>query len=161
MLVEASDKRALSSGVRSVSIRIARYVNELLGRKGRLWADRWFGRDLTTARQVRIALVYVLANFRKHARKRPPRGIDPFSSGGCFDGFRGWRPEHGRIPWAGRPPPPFSHDEANAGLHRAWVVRPAQSVLARALWRRYGPIRLGEGPSSLPDAGVRLAAKSP
>src|SRR5262245_1640619 len=75
LLVEARDKAALSAGVRSISIRIARYVNELLGRKGRLWADRWFGRDLTTERAVRVALVYVLANFRKHAKKRLPIGI--------------------------------------------------------------------------------------
>jgi hypothetical protein len=148
LLVEASDKRALSAGVRSVSIRIARYVNELLGRKGRLWADRWFGRELTTARDVRVALVYVLANFRKHARKRPVRGIDPFSSGAWFDGFRGWHPRQGRTPWSGRAPPPFSRDEVGAHVHETWLVRPARSVLARVAWRRFGLIRLGEGPFS-------------
>jgi putative transposase len=41
LVVEAADKRALSSGVRSVAIRIARYVNDLLKRRGVLWADRW------------------------------------------------------------------------------------------------------------------------
>ena len=66
MLVEASTRRALSSGMRSVAIRIARYVNELLGRKGRFWSDRWHGRALHSPREVRHALVYVLANFRKH-----------------------------------------------------------------------------------------------
>jgi putative transposase len=152
-LVEARDKRALSAGVRSVSIRIARYVNELLGRTGRLWADRWFGRALTTPREVRVALVYVLANFRKHARTRPPRGVDGFSSGGWFDGFQGWRPERGRIPWARRAPPPFSGDEADSD--RAWVVRPARSVLASVGWRRFGLIRLDEAPASPSNAGAR------
>jgi len=156
LLVEAIDKGALSAGIRSVSIRIARYVNELLGRKGRLWADRWFGRELVTAREVRVALVYVLANFRKHARKRPPKGIDPFSSGGWFDGFRGFRPGHGRTPWAGRAPPPFSLNEPHAALHQAWVVRPARSVLASVAWRRFGLIRLAEGPRPSPSA-VRAA----
>jgi REP element-mobilizing transposase RayT len=159
LLVEASDKRTLSSGVRGVSIRIARYVNGLLGRKGRLWADRWFGRELTTPRQVRTALVYVLANFRKHARKRPPRGIDPFSSGAWFDGFRGYRPEQARVPWAGRAPPPFSRSETDAARHREWLVRPARTRLAGLVWRRLGLIDLAEAPrsTSLPS----LSAATP
>jgi putative transposase len=69
LLVEASSKRELSAGMRSVVIRIARYVNALLGRRGRYWADRWHGRGLRSPREVRNALVYVLANFRKHARR--------------------------------------------------------------------------------------------
>jgi len=66
IIVEAIDKRALSSGVRGLAIRIARYVNDLLGRRGTFWADRWHGRALRSPREVRNALVYVLANFRKH-----------------------------------------------------------------------------------------------
>ncbi len=62
------DKRALSEGMRSVAIRIALAVNELVGRRGRLWADRWHGRALTSPRAVRNALVYVLSNFSKHAK---------------------------------------------------------------------------------------------
>jgi REP element-mobilizing transposase RayT len=146
LLVEARDKRALSAGVRSVSIRIARYVNELLGRKGRLWADRWFGRELTTEREVRTALVYVLANFRKHARKRLPKGIDRFSSGARFDGFRGFRPGHGRVPWVQRAPAPFSGEAARED--ETWVVRPPRSRLASVGWRRFGLIGLDEAPAS-------------
>ena len=56
LVVEASDKRALSAGVRGVAIRLARYVNELVMRKGRFWADRWHGRALTSPRQVRQVL---------------------------------------------------------------------------------------------------------
>ena len=77
LLVEASDQQALSSGMRSVAIRIARSVNALVGRRGRFWADRWYGHALTSPRQVRTALVYVLANFRKHSRRRLGPGIDP------------------------------------------------------------------------------------
>jgi hypothetical protein len=87
LLVEASDQQALSSGMRSVAIRIARSVNALVGRRGRFWADRWYGHTLTSPRQVRAALVYVLANFRKHSRRRLGPGIDPFSSGAWFDGW--------------------------------------------------------------------------
>ena len=62
LIVEAVDQQALSSGMSSVTIRIARSVNALVGRRGRFWADRWYGRALTTPRQVRTALVYVLRN---------------------------------------------------------------------------------------------------
>ncbi len=150
LLVEARDKAALSAGVRSVSIRIARYVNELVGRRGRLWADRWFGRDLTTERAVRVALVYILANFRKHARARLPVGIDRFSSGSWFDGFRGFRPERDPPPWVRRGPPPFPNATARSDL--AWVVRPPRSLLASVAWRRLGLIRLDEAPSSSPTS---------
>jgi hypothetical protein len=88
LLVEAIDQQALSSGMSSVAIRIARRVNVLVGRRGRFWADRWYGHALTSPRQVLAALVYVLANFRKHLRTRLGPGIDPFSSGAWFDGWQ-------------------------------------------------------------------------
>jgi hypothetical protein len=162
LIVEARDKRALSSGVRSVVIRMARYVNELLGKRGRLWGDRWFGRELTTPRQVRNALVYVLANFRKHERRVPRRGIDPFSSGAWFDGFREWCPEgldasamRGPAPpWAERAPPPFPKTAATADDDR-WVVVPAREWLTRVGWRRHGLVGLAEAPAPLAPAAAR------
>jgi REP element-mobilizing transposase RayT len=137
LVIEASDKRALSGGVRSVAIRIARTVNDLVGRKGRFWADRWFGRALTSPRQMRNALVYVLANFRKHAKSPVGRGIDAFSSASRFDGFR--QKDAGEaLPRAG---PPF---------HRAFalhvVVSRPRTWLGGAGWRRAGLIDVGEGP---------------
>jgi hypothetical protein len=138
-IVEANDKRALSAGIRSVAIRIARYVNELVVRRGRLWADRWHGRDLTSPRQVRNALVYVLANFRKHSKTSLPGGIDAFSSAARFDGFRNVT-RGSELTRAG---PQF---------HRALaphvVVSTARTWLARTGWRRTGLIRLDEAPSS-------------
>jgi REP element-mobilizing transposase RayT len=62
LLVEASDRRALSSGLRSLVIRLARQLNRLLMRKGPVWADRWHERALTSPRAVRHAIVYVLTN---------------------------------------------------------------------------------------------------
>src|SRR5262249_40243892 len=67
LIVEARDQRALSSGMQGLAIRVARAVNQLVVRRGRFWADRWHGRDLTSPRAVRNALVYVFGNFRKHA----------------------------------------------------------------------------------------------
>jgi REP element-mobilizing transposase RayT len=105
LIVEASNKRTLSAGMRSLAIRIALYVNELLGRKGRFWADRWHGRALSSPSDVRNAVVYVLANFRKHTRRPVAAGIDPCSSGAWFAHFRGFDPERDRPRYAARPPP--------------------------------------------------------
>jgi REP element-mobilizing transposase RayT len=136
LLVEASDKRALSSGVRGIAIRIARYVNDLLSRRGPLWGDRWHGRALTSPREVRSALVYVLPNFRKHASRPVPSGIDPFSSGAWFDGWQAWRPAERAPPFAQRPSWP------NADC----PVSGARSWLARVGWRRRWLLSLDEAP---------------
>jgi REP element-mobilizing transposase RayT len=105
LIVEAANKRALGAGMRSLAIRVARQVNRLLMRKGRFWADRWHGRALASPSDVRNAVVYVLANFRKHARRPAATGIDPCSSGAWFAHFRGFDPEHDRPRYAARPPP--------------------------------------------------------
>jgi hypothetical protein len=137
LVVEASDKRALSSGVRSVAIRIARYVNELVGRTGRFFADRWHGRALTSPRQVRNALVYVLANFRKHGKRALGAGVDAFSSSARFAGWRGFA-SGASLPRAGPP------------VHRAMaehvVVSESKTWLGAQGWRRAGLIRVDEEP---------------
>ena len=61
-------------------------VNRVLGRKGRVVGDRYHARPLTTPRQMRTSMVYVLLNFRKHLRA--PACIDPRSSGPHFSGGR-------------------------------------------------------------------------
>jgi len=137
LLVEASNARELSAGVRSVAIRIARAVNALVLRRGKFWADRWHGRSLESPREVRNALVYVLANFRKHARERLPAGIDAFSSALRFDGWKVATNE--RLPRAG---PPFQVAMAK------WVaVAKPEHWLAREGWRRHGLVRMDESPA--------------
>jgi putative transposase len=137
LIVEASDQRALSSGVRSLAIRIALYVNALVRRRGRLWADRWHGRALTSPRQVRNALIYVLANFRKHSRVRLPPGIDAFSSAARFDGWRGYG-EGAKLPRAG---PRF-----HRALGRWVVVSKSKTWLGGTGWRRTGLVHVNEAP---------------
>jgi putative transposase len=141
LLVEASDRRALSSGMRSVTIRVARYVNDLLSRRGALWACRWHGRALGTPAEVRSALVYVLGNFRKHARQTPRPGVDPYSSGVGFDGWRG----HDR---AKGPPPIVGGRALWRRFERAGpgVVLAPRTWLAARGWRRHGLLGLGEAP---------------
>jgi REP element-mobilizing transposase RayT len=40
LIVEADHRRALSGGLRGVAIRLARAVNRVLGRRGRVWGRR-------------------------------------------------------------------------------------------------------------------------
>jgi len=126
LIVEADDTRTLSSGVRSLMVRMARRVNCKLRRRGRFWADRWHGRDLEGPRQVRNALVYVLQNHRKHAGST---ALDPLSSAGSFDGF------------ANPLPPTFR----SVGPP---CVAAAKTWLLRIGWRKRGLIQLSEAPAS-------------
>jgi hypothetical protein len=137
LVVEASDRRALSSGVMSIAIRIARYVNELVGRRGRFWADRWHGRALGSPREVRQALVYVLANFRKHEKATPMPGIDAFSSAIRFDGFQS-AARGATLPRAG----PAFHEAFEPFV----FVSEAKTWLGARGWRRSGLIRADEAP---------------
>jgi REP element-mobilizing transposase RayT len=137
LIVEARDKRALSRGMQGLAVRTARYVNDLLRRRGKLWADRWHGRALTSPRSVRNALVYVLMNFRKHGRRPLPPGVDAFSSAGDFDGWlTSTRPRRLGSHAAERPPPLSSEP----------AVVPARTWLARVGWRKHGPIGTTERP---------------
>ncbi len=57
LLVEALDAGALSRGLQGLAIRIAKALNRVLGRCGRVWADRFHARALRTPREVRNALM--------------------------------------------------------------------------------------------------------
>lgn len=122
LLVEAEDKSALSRGVQGLSVRIARALNKLLDRRGKVFKDRYHARVLGTPRQVRNALAYVLGNARKHGEALPPRGVDPCSSAAAFDG------------WAGHVVT-STHALARAA---AAVATSATTWLLRLGWRRAG-----------------------
>jgi REP element-mobilizing transposase RayT len=145
LIVEAESKQALSRGMQGLAIRIARRINRLISRSGKLWADRFFSRALTSPRSVRNALAYVLNNFKKH-RTSEGTQIDPYSSAPYFDGFRELR---GKPPWDlpgtrrlpltphGVPPPVFD-DELPISAARTW--------LAAVGWRKAGLVALVEPP---------------
>lgn len=148
LVVEADSKQALSRGMQGLAIRVARRVNRLTFRSGKLWADRFFSRALTSPRSVRNALAYVLNNFKKH-RAPGAAHIDPYSSAPYFAGFRELR---GKSPWDlphsrrmplspnGVPPPVFD-DEIPILEPRTW--------LADVGWRKAGLIALEEAPVAL------------
>jgi len=84
-IVEAESRASLRSGVQGLAIRIALATNKAMGRRGSLWGDRYHARALTTPRETRTSMVYVLLNFRKHLRAPPL--VDPCSSGPHFVGW--------------------------------------------------------------------------
>jgi putative transposase len=147
LIVEAAERRSLSAGVHGLEIRITRYINRLLRRRGSFWADRWHGRALKSPREVRNALVYVLANFRKHASRPVPPGADPCSSSAWFHGWRGADAQHGARLDARAPPL----------ARRAWPVPPTdekvpvsepRTWLLREGFLKAGRVRLDEAPRS-------------
>jgi hypothetical protein len=86
-IVEGDEARRARGGMHGLAIRLALAVNRALGRrKGKVVGDRYHVRPLTTPRQMRASMVYVLLNFRKHLNA--PAGIDPRSSGPHFSGWR-------------------------------------------------------------------------
>ena len=118
-IVEATNRTVLSRGLQGLSIRIARALNKLWRRKGRVFADRYFDRILRTPREVRNALQYVLKNTDHHKSHSTPDPIDIFCSGMFFDGWREFR--LGEL-GASEPPP----------------LAPARTWLQRVGWRRHG-----------------------
>src|SRR5688572_31149170 len=89
LIVEADDNDALARGMKSFSVRANRLYNAALGRmRGRVWGDRYHRRDLSTPRQVRNALVYCVANYKKHyCITSGASCIDPCSSARWFEGW--------------------------------------------------------------------------
>lgn len=92
LLVEAADSEALESGMRGLSISLAKRINKSLGRRGKVFEFRYHSTPLTSPRQTRNALAYVLNNWRRH--REDERGfhertmpLDPYSSAITF---RGW-----------------------------------------------------------------------
>ena len=126
LIVEADDNVALARGMKSFSVRANRLFNAALGRgRGRVWGDRYHRRDLTSAKQVRNALVYCLANYKKHqdVGDGAPR-IDPCSSARWFQGWSAIRTQ-------------------DDGPRPTEVAR---TVLLRTAWQKHGFIHPGERP---------------
>ena len=94
LIVEASDQESLGRGMMAIGSRLARAVNRIAKRSGQVLADRYHFRVLSTPREVRLALRYVLLNSRRHAAKaraaldRAAARLDPASSARWFDGWR-------------------------------------------------------------------------
>jgi hypothetical protein len=88
-VVEADDNRALARGMQGFMISCAKKINAALERSGHVFADRYHARALSTPREVRNALCYVMNNWRRHGEdRRSPFRFDPFSTAVLFDGWK-------------------------------------------------------------------------
>ncbi len=100
LIAEARDRMALARGVQGFEVSAAKHINRTLGRRGRVFADRYHPRALKSPRSVRHAVSYVLNNWRHHGADRGRTWlVDPFSSGLNYPGWREladasvmWRP---------------------------------------------------------------------
>jgi len=107
LIVEAKNREALSRGMQGLGVRLAKRLNKEVDRKGRVLEDRYHSHILKTPREVRNALCYLLRNNARHEAARSTdrvAGVDPYSSGMYFDGWRGYKPK----PRAGPDPPPVA-----------------------------------------------------
>jgi REP element-mobilizing transposase RayT len=137
LIVEADDATSLSRGMRAFEISATRGINAAMSkrtgrrRRGQVFADRYHAEQLTSPRQCRNALSYVLNNWRKH-------GEDTGRTGAPFDRFAtGWH-------WDGwtEPPPPIRLTPATmlvpVSYPTTWMLRKG--------WRNHGLISPWERP---------------
>lgn len=141
LAVEADSADALARGMKSFLVRATRLVNKALGRaRGSIWKGRYHRTDLTTPRQVRHALVYILNNGRKHGVvSRTELVVDACSSARWFSGW-----SIARTVREGPSP-----------------LQPAATALLRYLWQRHGkihPLEMPVGQRSTPRSAVSRSA---
>jgi len=91
LIVEAPDEVRLSRGLQGLGVRIARGLNRVMGRTGKVFADRYHEHVLRTGAEVANAVAYVVGNFARHLLRRGQRvragAIDPCSSAAATSGL--------------------------------------------------------------------------
>jgi REP element-mobilizing transposase RayT len=125
LLVEADDRACVARGMNALLSPLARALNKLWGRRGKVFPDRYHDEVISTPTQARNALRYVLQNGKKHGAV-PRSSIDLCSSAPVFDG------------WKGRPSIPADPVVA--------AVAPASTWLLSTGWRRHGLLDIHELP---------------
>jgi REP element-mobilizing transposase RayT len=164
LLVEADHKLALSRGMQSFQISAAKQLNRAVSvkrlriklgdkraradyrramakrRRGTVFPDRFHQEIITTPKQARHALAYVLNNWRKHREDRHEVArawrVDPFSTAVHFDG---WKDREGAGVYM---PYRDTYDPLVVYLPKTWLLREG--------WRRHGLVRFDEVPSTKP-----------
>jgi len=83
LLVEAANTAALARSMQGLSVRIAKGMNRLMDRRGRVLGDRYHAHVLRTPTEARHAVSYIRDNRRHHAaafgERLPADWVDPFS----------------------------------------------------------------------------------
>ena len=66
LIVEADGSAALTRGMQGLAIRLARALNSMMGRKGRVFGDHYHARLLRSPTALVNAIRYVLGNAKHH-----------------------------------------------------------------------------------------------
>ena len=84
LLVEADGHVSLGRAMKGLAVRLARGLNRMMGKRGRVLDDRYHGHVLRTPTEVKHARAYIAGNFAKHAAERGEKlradFVDPYSS---------------------------------------------------------------------------------
>ena len=80
LIVEAHGALSLARGMQSLGVRLARNLNRVMQRKGKVLADRYHSRILRTPTEVRRAVHYVLHNLQHHNPQLTRESRDSYSS---------------------------------------------------------------------------------
>lgn len=141
LIVEADHKRALSRGMQSFQISAAKHLNREFSRdlperrRGTVFPDRYHAELVTTPKQARHTLSYVLNNWRKH-RDDAGRSwkVDPFSTAPVFLGWSYYK----------------AHDELLRvpKTYQPLVVYFPKTWLLTKGWLKHGTVEFDEVPSS-------------
>ncbi|MDB4953608.1 MAG: hypothetical protein JWO36_1177 [Myxococcales bacterium] len=142
LIVEADSKLALSRGMQGFLISAARHINSEIvmssgkTRRGVVFPDRYHASVLTSPKQCRNAISYVLNNWRRHKEDRASFAnawvVDPFSSAVNFGG------------WVELEDSPFLFPVRKT-YERLHTVTP-QTWLLKIGWARHGSIGAKEVP---------------
>ena len=126
LLVEASSSETFESGMRGLTISLAKRINKSLERTGKVFEFRYHATPLTSPRQTRNALAYVLNNWRRH--REDERGfhertmpLDPYSSAIAFGGWADYRVRVDDWPDVIDEPLPVSPPQTWL-LHTGWTL---------------------------------------
>jgi len=123
MIVEATDRVRLSRRIQGFEVRVARALNEMMDRRGKVFSDRYHAHVLRTAYEAHNAIGYVLRNAAKHFGGRRAGFADPYSSASTFSG---WSVPI-RATWS-----PISPGDPLVSDPKSWLLRIG--------WAKLGPI---------------------
>ncbi|MBL8898635.1 MAG: transposase [Planctomycetes bacterium] len=135
LLVEADDREFVARGMNALLSPLARALNKLWGRKGKVFPERYHDEVISTPTQARNALRYVLQNGKKHGVVAPS-SIYLCSSAPVFDG------------WTARP-----SIASTPTMPAVAAVAPASTWLLTAGWRRHGLLGIRELPQPHSSTG--------
>ena len=133
LLCEADNRMALARGVQGFQISAAKHLNQEISkergtrRRGQVFADRYHVRAITSVRETRNVLCYVMNNWRHHGYRGPTLfngKLDAYSSG-LF--FPGWAEQFRRYVPEGYEPPAVAAPRTWY-LEKGWKIVKAISV---------------------------------